>query len=264
MKYKIFPSGDTLRVSEGALVTLDLAWYGKDLQKPACDSRSRERASSFNTLPPPYPGSIEEGLYLMKRGDSAVFDLRADSMFQISFAGQIPPEAAGLERVLVSIKLIDVDPSLTFEEREKRKKKYDEDNEERRKSEEANIKQFLYLNNTMKEPDSCGVWHIIIKEGGGRKPLKGERVVFQMTGRVLDGTIFEGTEKEPVTKEFTIDGDPVPQGLNDGIKLMNQGEKALIIVPSSKAFGGNHMGNLPPYSTLLLEIELLDIKANKP
>jgi FKBP-type peptidyl-prolyl cis-trans isomerase FkpA len=265
MRYRIFRSKDTLRVTEGALVTLHLAWYGKDGKVPAFDTRNQGKPSVFNTVASPYPGSLEEGLFMMHRGDSAVFELQADSMFRFTFGGKVPPEAEGLQSVLVSIKLMDTDAKQTFEEREKQRKKYEADNEERRKNETSNIERFLYLNNITQATYSSGVWHNTINHGQtAQKPQPGERVAYRMTGRLLDGTIFEGSAEQAVTKEFTIGKDPVPQGLERGIQLMNLGEKALLIIPSELAFGSAHMGKLPPYSTLLLEVELLEIKPKKP
>jgi FKBP-type peptidyl-prolyl cis-trans isomerase FkpA len=264
MRYKIYRSKDSIRVKEGALVTLHLAWYGKDLKKPSFDTRTQGAPSVFNTVTSPYHGSLEEGLYMMHKGDSAVFELQSDSMFRYTFNGKLPPEAEGLQKVLVSIKLIDTDPSQTFEEREKQRKKYEEDNEQRKNNENTNIERFLYMNNMMKEPDTCGIWHIIIREGTEAvKPVYGDRVVYKMVGRVLDGSHFEGSPEQPAIKEFTIGRDPVPEGLSKGIQLMNINEKALLIIPSSKGFGNLHMGKLPPYSTLLVEIELTEIKPNK-
>lgn len=265
MRYKLYRSGDTLRVREGALVKLHLAWYAKTPGKASFDTRVQGSPSEFNTLPSPYPGSLEDGLFMMCKGDSAIFELQSDSMFTLSFGGKVPPEAANIQKVLVSIKLLDTDPRQTAEEREKQRKKYLEDNEERRKNEKSNIERFLYMNNINVERDSCGIWRKTLSYGNtARKPAYGDKVVFRMTGRALDGTIFEGGEDKPETKEFTIGKDPVPVGLSKGIQLLDIGEKALLIVPSELAFGSMHMGKLPPYSTLLLEVELLEIKPKKP
>jgi len=265
MKYKIFKSGDSLRVREGGLVTLHLAWFGQNLKQAAFDTRQKGEPSVFNTLPSPYPGSLEEGLLMMCRGDSGVFELQSDSMFSLSFGGKIPAEAVGLQRVMVSIKVIDTDPNETFEEREKQRKRYEADNEERRKNEQSNIERFLYMNQIAQERDTSGVWYKIISNGHtALKPKYGDKVTFRMTGRVLDGTIIEGSAEKPVNKEFIIGTDPVPIGLSKGIQLMNLGEKALLIIPSELGFGHMHMGKIPPYSTLLLEVELLDIKPKKP
>ena len=51
-------------------------------------------------------------------------------------------------------------------------------------------------------------------------------------------------------------------GFERGVKLMKEGEKAIIVIPSSLAYGARQRGEIPPYSTLVFELELLEIKDN--
>jgi FKBP-type peptidyl-prolyl cis-trans isomerase len=77
---------------------------------------------------------------------------------------------------------------------------------------------------------------------------------------LMDGTIlYDSWQEEPVQFEYGKRFDT--QGLVEGVAMMKEGQMAHLIVPSSIAFGEyGRQGLIEPYSTLLYDVELLDIK----
>ena len=76
---------------------------------------------------------------------------------------------------------------------------------------------------------------------------------------MLDGTIIDDTYANTVYNTV-LDSTTLIQGMVKGISMMKEGEQALLIIPSSLAYGKSYYGILiPPYSTLLFEVKLLDI-----
>jgi FKBP-type peptidyl-prolyl cis-trans isomerase len=49
------------------------------------------------------------------------------------------------------------------------------------------------------------------------------------------------------------------KGFEIGVKLMQKGEKAVIVIPSALAYGARQRGEIPPFSPLVFELELVDI-----
>jgi len=101
---------------------------------------------------------------------------------------------------------------------------------------------------------------IILAEGRGDIVLtQGDIAVVNYTGTLVDGTVFDSSiERGPF--EFPFGSGAVIQGWDIGLRDMKIGEKRRLIVPSSMAYGENGIGPIPPNSTLIFDVELLEIK----
>ena len=110
------------------------------------------------------------------------------------------------------------------------------------------------------EPDEAGIYHMFHKLSDGTPVEAGRRVRVTYTGSFLDGRSVDIREK-PL--EFVYGTpDQVVDGLNIVIGGLKQGESAKIILPSRLAFGekGSANGSIPPYSPLVYEIKVLEVK----
>ncbi len=125
------------------------------------------------------------------------------------------------------------------------------------------------------EEYASGLFYIETEEGDGNKPSKGDGVTIHFTRKYLDGTVIETTGNDPTS--FYIGGDRAVEGLQDGIRLMKEGGEAILIMPSKIAFGKSLqilplglreelyeenilLHNVAPYSPVLYEVELVDVK----
>jgi len=101
--------------------------------------------------------------------------------------------------------------------------------------------------------------------GKGPEVKAGDTVVVHYTGTLLDGTKFDSSKDHPGAQPFTT---PIPgrliQGWNKGIPGMKVGGKRKLTVPPSLGYGPQGQGKIPPNSTLVFEIELLEIKSGGP
>jgi FKBP-type peptidyl-prolyl cis-trans isomerase len=107
---------------------------------------------------------------------------------------------------------------------------------------------------------STGIRYLIRKEGTGASPRPGDRVGMLYRGTLLDGTKFDEhlDPKKPLT--FRVGREEVIQGWDQIIPMMKLGEKRLVIIPSSLAYG--HRGKpptIPRDSVLVFEMELASI-----
>ena len=106
-----------------------------------------------------------------------------------------------------------------------------------------------------------GLQYIIIKEGKGEKPHKGDTVSLHYSGFLTDGTMFDSSYERNQPFEFVLGTGRVIKGWDEGVALLNQGAKAKFIIPSNLAYGSRGAGGvIPPNATLIFEVELLDIK----
>jgi FKBP-type peptidyl-prolyl cis-trans isomerase len=98
----------------------------------------------------------------------------------------------------------------------------------------------------------------------GTRPKAGDRVVVHYTGRLTDGKKFDSSvdRGEPFT--FVLGRGEVIPGWDEGIALMNIGAKARLTVPPDLAYGADGRPGIPPNSTLVFDVELLDVFPVRP
>lgn len=135
---------------------------------------------------------------------------------------------------------------------------------ERAKASEENIAvgtKFMEENKTKEGIVALesGIQYKVIKEGNGAKPKATDTVVCNYKGELLDGTVFDSSEKHGEAATFPLQG--VIPGWTEVLQLMPVGSKWEVYIPYNLAYGEQGSGQvIPPYSTLKFEIELLDIK----
>lgn len=96
-----------------------------------------------------------------------------------------------------------------------------------------------------------------VKDGNGKKPKATDRVKVHYTGSLIDGTKFDSSvdRGEPIT--FALN--QVIPGWTEGLQLMDEGSKYILYIPYNLGYGEQQAGSIPPGSTLVFEVELLEI-----
>jgi FKBP-type peptidyl-prolyl cis-trans isomerase len=104
-----------------------------------------------------------------------------------------------------------------------------------------------------------GLQYKVITEGSGAVPKEGDKVKVHYTGKLIDGNVFDSSvEREQPSEFFT---NQVIKGWSEALLLMNVGSKWELAIPADLAYGDRATGPIPAGSTLLFEVELLDIVA---
>lgn len=105
-----------------------------------------------------------------------------------------------------------------------------------------------------------GLMYVVLKEGKGFKPERGDKISVHYTGMLLDGKKFDSSVERGQPLEFQIGIGKVIPGWDQALLDMKKGEKRILIIPSNLAYGKRGIGPIPPNSTLVFEVELIDIK----
>ena len=103
-----------------------------------------------------------------------------------------------------------------------------------------------------------GLQYEVITMGKGKKPAATDRVKVHYHGTLIDGTVFDSSVDR---------GEPIVFGLNqvikgwtEGVQLMPVGSKFRFYIPQELGYGAQQAGSIPPYSTLIFDVELLGIE----
>ena len=101
--------------------------------------------------------------------------------------------------------------------------------------------------------------------GTGATPQRGQTCVMQYTGWLykdgVKGKQFDSSHDHGQPFEFALGRHEVIRGWDEGVATMKVGGKRTLIVPSSLGYGARGAGGvIPPYATLLFEVELLEVK----
>ncbi len=280
--YKFYKQDENgVKAVEGDLVSV-LMTYKNNKDSVLFDSKKMSQTGTpfveFPLNKSLFKGSFEDALMMMAAGDSASFMISADSIYLKTFrAPELPPYIEKGSMLTFEVKLEKITPKdVAQKEQEKKMEEYKAMMELRKNEEPKILAKYLQDNKITAKPTASGLYFIEKVKGKGANPSKGETVKVNYTGRLIDGTIFdtsdEATAKEaglfderrpyaPI--EFPLGQGQVIPGWDEGIALMKVGSKAQLIIPSSIAYGQQGGGPIPPFSSLIFDVELVSVAAAK-
>lgn len=93
--------------------------------------------------------------------------------------------------------------------------------------------------------------------GKGERPKKESIVMIHYKGTLVDGTPFDSTYERQTPAHLSMVN--VIDGLQEGLMLMKEGEKARLVIPSDLAYGNADVQAIPAGSTVVFEVELLKV-----
>ena len=106
-----------------------------------------------------------------------------------------------------------------------------------------------------------GLRYQIIQKGNGTKAEKGKTVSVHYKGQLLDGTVFDSSYKRNQPIDFPLGTGQVIAGWDEGVGMLNVGDKARFVIPSDLGYGSSGAGGvIPPDATLIFDVELIDVK----
>ena len=124
-------------------------------------------------------------------------------------------------------------------------------------------KAFLYANGKKEGVKvlPSGLQYKVLKEGTGKTPTAADKVKTHYRGRLIDGMEFDSSYKRGKPAEFGVTA--VIKGWTEALQLMKEGAKWELYIPANLAYGEQARPTIPANSTLIFEIELLEIVTPK-
>lgn len=255
LEYYFVEKNDTAQMPQiGNALELDMQIYWND--SLLFDTRELGVIYRLELLPP-YSGRLHEALAMLHCGDSAIFKIDAFNFYQITADLQAPSCIKKDDKLFFYVRLHNI---LTQEDIEREEERIDR---MKRKNELSLLQDYLKINEMEIEPTPSGLYYTSIKEGNGVKPQPGDSVTVHYEGKFINNQPFDSSIKNNEPFTFMYGDTSFIKGWTEGIGMMKKGGVAQLIIPSTLGYGKEGAGYvIPPYSTLIFEIYLLDVKKN--
>lgn len=208
---------------------------------------------------PEFEGAIEECFAMLHPGDSAIFIISADSFFVRTIEAEMPSFLPANSEMKVCISVIEAQNLQQYAKEKDAFLSWISDFEA---YENVMLSQFIENENVKSLPFADGLYCIPIEEGSDVKIQRGDTITIHYEGWFLNGTFFDSTRKRNQPFSFVYGTEwQVVKGIEDALRSMSEGEKSVFIMPSRLAFGytGSSTGIIPPFTTVIFEIEVLKV-----
>jgi FKBP-type peptidyl-prolyl cis-trans isomerase len=261
MPYQIYNGKGTKKVASGNVVKVFLTYKVKD----------SIFFTSFGKLPDYIPISsatqpydISEVWTSLKAGDSMIATQMMDTFIKKNPTG-IPPEFKKGDRIITTVKVIDVfeNDSLASIDKLKTEKDW-------LVKETEFISNYLSEKNISTQKTPSGAFVQIISPGTGNLIDSGNYVSVNYSGKTFAGkkidsntdTAFHHVGPYP----FTVGAAQMIKGFDEGVQLLKPGGSAIVYIPSMLAYGSrpNPQGGIKPFDNLIFEIAIVDVKEKAP
>lgn len=245
-------SNDTLGPKLTNWVAVNMDYRMKDTL--LFSSKNLDKPLMFAMIEPEFDGDLYEALSLMKVGDSMTFAIVVDSFFfKTAKVRELPSVIEPGSPMYYDVRLLKVLTDEEFKDEIELKK------EELRLKELADLAKYIDSTNIAVDPLASGLYFIPLKKGSGVKPDTGDMCKVYLSVQQLDGTpLFSNFDGEPLDVEFGKGFDT--EGFSEGLGMLKIGGKAQLIVPSSIGVGETGRESVLPFTTLIYEVELDDIR----
>lgn len=270
---KYYQDNDTGRVIEaGDIVTLHMS-YKTETDSVLMDTRQGGQPTQLKADTGSYKGDILSAFIGMNAGDSASIIVSADSFYlKTARMRELPDFVDSASVLYFDVNIIDVQSMEEIQAAQQQMQA------EQMEAEMAALQAYLEENGIEETPTESGLIFISKKRGTGKKAEAGMTVKVNYAGQLLDGTYFDTSIKELAEEqglyderrepygplEFPLGQGRVIPGWDEGIGMMKVGGEARLIIPSSIAYGPSGAGGIiKPYSTLIFDVELVDVTEAK-
>ena len=213
-------------------------------------------------------GGLEEAISLLQAGDSAVFRFNADSISIKSTGQPAPPQIkrhGNTMRLLIKVAAIQSQAdAMTAQQSDMQvmQAKAKQLEEKQKPIDDKLIQEYLQKNSLQAQKTAAGTYYVITQAGAGPKPQTGQTVSVRYTGSLLNGTVFDASDRHGGAPfDFTLGQGQVIPGWDEGIAQLPKGSKATLLIPSGQGYGARGTGaDIPPNAVLRFDVELVDVK----
>jgi FKBP-type peptidyl-prolyl cis-trans isomerase FkpA len=205
----------------------------------------------------------------LRKGDSSTIIMLADTL-QRKYGGQLPPFVHKKDKIILSLRVLDVFASEELKMVDQKKSIDGEKDKEIKQ-----IEDYLAKNNiTDAKKTKEGVYYQILSHGDGPQADSGKTVAIKYTGYSLEGKPFDSntdsTKQTPPYHpmkpyEFRSGVSGAIRGILEAIQQFKKGDKGKLYIPAMLGYGPQGAGALiKPFENLIFEIEVVEVKDAPP
>jgi len=262
MKYILYEHKEGKKPQEKDYVTVKLV-YTDHKDSVLYDSRIGGKPLRFQLTKSPFAGSMEEGLMELSVGDSATLFVSADSMYEKVWSKEpgntmMKPKAGSFLKFHIKLMRIQ-----TYNEAELEMTLNESHQIE---AEQKTLENYFSEKSITASPEPEGYYIIKQIEGNGVAIDSGSFVQLNYTGRFLNGGIFDSNAKSGKPYSFMVGSGEMIKGWELAFRKLKEGDKVTLIIPSRLGYGSEGLLRsntttyiVPPYSTLIFDIEILGV-----
>lgn len=199
---------------------------------------------------PVFEPTMKEVLMQLVKGDSAEVLINADTFYLNSFGQSRPEYVKEGDNIRFLLKIKDV-----LSQEDMRKKEMQE-------MEELSLKDSIDQQAAIAALPAAqtagdGIYYTELAAGKGKPVKKGDKVKVLYKGMLLSGQVFDENLTEGI--ELSVGLGQVIPGWETMLMKMREGQKVKAIIPWQQAYGMRGSGPIPPFSTLVFEMEVAKI-----
>lgn len=272
MMYQIHEdkSGETIK--EGDFISMNVVEKTEE-DSVLYSSYDYDRPSLLQQQKSMFKGDLFAGLAMLSEGDSATFKVNIDSM--VAKMGRPKPANTKGKYLVYSIRVDKVIPKGKLNDslfRGKIDAYLKTEMDKAKNGEAAKFNAYISKENLKPSVTTSGLNYVVTKEGSGAKPVAGDTVLVNYTGRFMSGKVFDTSYPDVAKKAGTYMAQrpyeplKMPVGMNGSIPgfeeallLFPKGTKATVIMPSKLAYGEQGSQGIPPFTPLVFDLEIVNI-----
>ncbi len=280
MLYKIHTDKDGPTIKDGDFISINVVQKTDD-DSVMYSSYEYDRPAFLNVQKPGYKGDIFSALGLLSEGDSATFKMDIDTleaaMKKQGNPSQTRPKGKYIVYTFTVKKVIPkgtkTDSVFNATIQEFLKKEIDI----AKNSETAKINKFIASKSYTPQTTASGLRYVVTHQGAGPAAAKGDTVEVNYTVSLLTGKIFDSSIPEVAKGAVTYNpqrpyapiktpaglGQSIP-GFDEALLMFPKGSKVTLILSSKLAYGEQGNQQIPPYTPLVFDVDVLRIIPAKP
>ena len=262
MPYKLFASKEGKKAVVGGYLKVNMTTKKND---SVLQTTYGSAATYIPVTKESQPYDLSEIIGTLKEGDS-VYSERLVDTFMKRTPGQLPPTFKAGDKIITTVKVLKV---LNTEEetRQDYEKEQMTASAGQLKIDDKTLTDYLAKNNIKADKLGGGTYVQILAPGNGEQVAAGKFVSLKYKGTTLAGKVFDTNmdssfhHTDPM--DLVVGSQPLIKGFEEGIKVLKEGAKAKLFIPSALAYGANAPPEIGPNANLIFDIEVLKV-ANQP
>jgi peptidylprolyl isomerase len=250
--YKVhYLSGDTAKPGKEDWVTVRMDYRLEDTM--LFTYQNLDKPLRFAMIEPEFEGDIYNALRMMSTGDSMTFAIVADSFFlKTARLDELPAYVEPGDPMYYDVKVTEILSDEEFKaEIEAQKVLLLE-------KEMQTLQAYIDSAGIGRKPESSGLYFIPLVKGKGKRPDTGDMCRIHLKVQQMNShLLFDNFGDEPIEVEYGKGFDT--EGFREGLGMLQVGGRAQLLVPSPIGVGDQGREVVPPFTTLIYEVELVDV-----